>query len=128
MLRETTPNAHAVRRRKGDGAGSQEHAHRRAADDGEMARLHSRIDDHDRDIKQIIETQRVVAESIAGLTGPVGRLADVLETWNNVKGFWWTVKMLSSAAKVLVPLLLFAAALFAAFWLYAKTGQWEFRQ
>jgi hypothetical protein len=126
--RSTTPDAHAARRRKRDPADSEAHAHRRADDEGDMARLHVRIDDlagmvggNTRDINRIDGTLTQLASTMQGLTDNTGRLADVLEAWNNVKGFWWTVKAMSTLTKLIMPVLL----LFAAVWLFAKTGQWK---
>lgn len=93
-----------------------------------MARLHVRIDDlagmvggNTRDITRIDGTLTTLASTMQGLTDNTGRLADVLEAWNNVKGFWWTIKAMSTLAKLAAPVLL----LFAAVWLFAKTGQWK---
>jgi len=126
--RSTTPDAHADRRRKRDPADSEAHAHRFADDEGDMARLHVRIDDlagmvggNTRDINRIDGTLTKLASTMQGLTDNTGRLADVLEAWNNVKGFWWTVKAMSTLTKLIMPVLL----LFAAVWLFAKTGQWK---
>ncbi len=128
MDRSTTPDAHADRRRKRDPADSEAHAHRCAADEGDLARLHVRIDDlagmvggNTRDINRIDGTLTKLASTMQGLTDNTGRLADVLEAWNNVKGFWWTVKAMSTLTKLIMPVLL----LFAAVWLFAKTGQWK---
>jgi hypothetical protein len=126
--RSTTPDAHAALRRKRDPADSEAHAHRRADDEGDMARLHVRIDDlagmvggNTRDINRIDGTLTQLASTMQGLTDNTGRLADVLEALNNVKGFWWTVKAMSTLTKLIMPVLL----LFAAVWLFAKTGQWK---
>lgn len=128
MDRDTTPNAHASRRRKHDPADSDAHAHRRADDDDDMARMHVRLNDlagmvggNTRDINRIDATLATLVDSMQGLTDNTGRLADVMEAWNNVKGFWWTVKALSTLAKLAAPILL----LFAAVWLFAKTGNWK---
>lgn len=128
MDRSTTPDAHAARRRKRDPADSEAHAHRRADDEGDMARLHVRIDDlagmvggNTRDINRIDGTLTQLASTMQGLTDNTGRLADVLEALNNVKGFWWTVKAMSTLTKLIMPVLL----LFSAVWLFAKTGQWK---
>lgn len=128
MEREVTPNPHEARRRKHDPADSEAHAHRRATDDDDLARLHIRIDDiagmvggNTRDITRIDGTLATLVSSMQGLTDNTGRLADVLEAWNNVKGFWWTMKALSALAKLAAPILLFVAAV----WVLAKTGQWK---
>lgn len=86
-----------------------------------MLRLHDRVDDHERDIARIDGTLTKLVDNMQGLTDNTGRLADVLEAWNNVKGFWWTIKAMSALAKLAAPVLLFIAAL----WLFAKTGQWK---
>lgn len=121
MERGTTPNGHAARRRKNDPADSEAHAHRRATDEDAIIRLHDRVDDHDRDILRIDGTLTDLVSNMKGLTDNTGRLADVLEAWNNVRGFWWTIKALSALARLIAPILLFMAAL----WLFAKTGHWK---
>ena len=84
-------------------------------------RLHDRVDDHDSDILRIDGTLTRLVDNMQGLTDNTGRLADVLEAWNNVKGFWWTIRALSTLAKITAPLLLFIGAV----WLFAKTGHWK---
>lgn len=128
MDRAATPNGNASRRRKFDPDNSEAHAHRRADDEGDVARLHVRIDDlagiiggNTRDINRIDGTLTQLAGTMQGLTDNTGRLADVLEAWNNVKGFWWTVKAVGTLTKLVMPLLV----LFAAVWLFAKTGIWK---
>ncbi|OZB37538.1 MAG: hypothetical protein B7X50_12390 [Alishewanella sp. 34-51-39] len=54
------------------------------------------------------------------LTENMGRIAEVLEAWNNARGFWITVKFFSAFAKVLLPIIAVAAASYA----FVKTGQW----
>lgn len=84
-------------------------------------RLHDRVDDHDRDIMRIDGTLSRLVDNMQGLTDNTGRLADVLEAWNNVKGFWWTMRAFGTLAKVVTPLLLFVGAV----WLLGKTGNWK---
>ena len=110
-------------RRRTDPDDSESHVHRRATDGEAVLALHSRVEDHDRKIGEILETQRAMTENLKKLTENTGRLADVLEAWNNVKGFWWTLKLISSAAKIAVPMLAFVGAV----WYFAKTGHWEIK-
>lgn len=62
-----------------------------------------------------------MTENLKKLTDNTGRLADVLEAWQNVKGFWWTLRLMSTGAKIVIPI----AAVGVAIWLYIKTGHWE---
>lgn len=110
-------------RRRHDPEDSEAHAHRRRTDEDAVIILHARIDDHDRHIKQILESQRDFSEYMKMLTANTGRLADVLEAWNNVKGFWWTMKVMAGGAKILIPLIAFCAAI----WFFLKTGQWDLK-
>lgn len=121
MERGITTGPNNPRRRRHDPEDSEAHAHRRATDADAVARLHDRVDDHERDITRIDGTLTQLVANMQGLTDNTGRLADVLEAWNNVKGFWWTIKAMSTMAKLAAPILMLAAAL----WLFAKTGQWR---
>lgn len=123
MQREHTPNPHQARRRKSDPDDSQAHVHRRMTDSDAVLYLHERVDDHERAIEQIIASQRDMADNLKKLTENTGRLADVLEAWNNVKGFWWTIRMVGAVAKILIPIMMLGGAI----WLFIKTGNWELR-
>lgn len=127
MDRDATPNAHQARRRKHDPADSDAHAHRRADDDDDMARMHVRLNDlagmvggNTRDINRIDATLATLIDSMQGLTDNTGRLADVLEAWNNAKGFLITLRVLMSALKAILPIAVFLGAL----WIFLKTGRW----
>ena len=115
-----TPN-----RRRGDPDDSQAHVHRRSTDDDAVLRLHSRLDDHDRKLEEVFEILRSNAENLKSLNDNLGRVADVLETMSNLKGFWLTVKLLSSVSKVMLPPLLVFGALAGAVYVYLKTGMWR---
>lgn len=121
MERGVTHGPHNPRRRQHDPEDSEAHAHRRTTDADSVMRLHDRVDDHDREILRLDGTIGELVRNMKGLTDNTGRLADVLEAWNNVRGFWWTIKALSALAKLASPILLFLAAM----WVLAKTGQWK---
>lgn len=108
-------------RRRADPDDSEAHVHRRVTDDDTVLHLHDRVNDHDRKIGEILAAQQAMTENLKKLTENTGRLADVLEAWNNVKGFWWTLKLISSGAKIIIPVLAFIGAV----WYFAKTGHWE---
>ena len=120
-VREKTTAPHAARRRKNDPEDSQAHVHRRETDAEAVLRLHNRIDDHDQTINMLLDSHRDMSDNIKKLTENTGRLADVLEAWANVKGFWWTLKMIGSGVKIAVPVV----AVIGAAWLFFKTGRWE---
>lgn len=121
MPREQTSAPHAARRRKTDPDDSHGHVHRRNTDADAVLHLHARVDEHDSLIADILAAQRDMTDNLRKLTDNTGRLADVLEAWNNVKGFWWTMKLLSTSAKIFIPLLAVAAAVVY----FVKTGQWR---
>lgn len=123
MQRDHTPNPHQARRRRSDPEDSEAHVHRRTTDSDAVLYLHERVDDHERAIKQIIVSQRDMAENLKKLTENTGRLADVLEAWNNVKGFWWTIRGVGAVAKILIPIMVLGGAI----WWFIKTGRWELR-
>jgi len=127
LNRDKTPNPYAARRRATDNQDSEAHAHRRVFDDESAARLHARVDDHDKRITQHDAVLSGLVTNMEGLTANTGRLADVLEAWSNVKGFWWTLKLVGSGVRILSPIVLFCCALGAAIWLFARTGHWDFR-
>ena len=102
-------------RRRTDPEDSQAHAHRRKTDSDTVLHLHSRIADCEESILKLLEAQKHVTDSMAKLTDNMGRIAEVLEAWNNAKGFWATLRFMSAAAKVLVPIMVVTGAIWAAF-------------
>lgn len=127
MNRDTTANPQQARLRHHDPDDSEAHVHRRDTDDEAVMRLHDRVGDAEESIKRINDILGELVPNMRGLTENTGRLADVLEAWSNIKGFWWTLRMVSGGVKIVLPIVLFAGALVAAIWLFGKTGQWEFR-
>lgn len=92
--------------------------HKRAGD--AMTHVHARLQDCEDSIAGLIESNRKISATLEALAENIGRVAEVLEAFNNAKGFWLTIKFLSAFAKVLLPILLFAGAL----WVFLKTGHW----
>ena len=127
MNRDVTPRPHEARRRRNDPEDSQAHAHRRASDSEAVLRLHDRVGDTERRLDTHDELLGTLAANMGDLTKNTGRLADVLEAWSNIRGFWWTLKMMGCAVKLLMPFILFGTAVLAAVWLYGKTGVWEWK-
>lgn len=105
-------------RRATDPEDSQAHVHRRKTDSDAVLHLHSRIADCEESILKLLEAQKHVTDSMTRLTDNMGRIAEVLEAWNNAKGFWLTLKFMSGAAKVLLPIL----AISGAIWAVVKSG------
>lgn len=105
-------------RRATDPEDSQAHVHRRKTDSDAVLQLHSRIADCEESILKLLEAQKHVTDSMTRLTDNMGRIAEVLEAWNNAKGFWLTLKFMSGAAKVLLPIL----AISGAIWAVVKAG------
>lgn len=116
----TMPN-----RRRSDPDDSEAHVHRRSTDAETVLQMHSRLDDHDRKLNKVFEILRSNAENLKSLNDNLGRVADVLETISNLKGFWITLKLISTVSKVVLPPLLILGAIFGALYLYLKTGIWS---
>lgn len=121
MNRDGTPNPHTASRRRTDSEDSEAHAHRRRADSDAVLHLHGRVADCEQSIRQLLESHREMALNMKSLNLNLGRVADVLEALGNLKGFWWTMKLMSTFAKAAIPLLALAGAI----WLFIRTGQWN---
>lgn len=107
-------------RRRNDPDDFDAHLHRRKTDEEVVLHLHSRVADCEESIQKLLESQKVITENLQRLAENTGRLANILEAWNNVQGFWWTLKLLSTVAKALIPIAAFGAVV----WAFIKTGQW----
>lgn len=112
--------ATASNRRRGDPDESEAHVHRRKTDTEAVLHLHGRVADCEESIGKLLEAQREMTTNMRTLTDNMGRIAEVLEAWNNAKGFWVTLKFMSGFSKVALPIIAFTGAL----WLFIKTGQW----
>ena len=110
-----------MRRRHADPEDSEAHVHRRATDSEAVLRLHDRVDDHDRKFADHDSVIGKMAENLQNLNQNLSRVADVLEALNNVKGFWLTLRLISGAAKIVLPI----AVVIGAMWVFLKTGQWS---
>lgn len=107
-------------RRRHDPEDSEAHVHRRKTDDDAVLHLHGRIADCEESIIRLLEAQQAMTTNMQSLTENMGRIAEVLEAWNNARGFWLTVKFVSAFAKVMFPIVAVGAAIYA----FVKTGQW----
>lgn len=105
-------------RRKTDPDDSQAHVHRRKTDSDTILHLHSRIQDCEESIEKLLQAQQKMTDNLIPLTDNLGRVAEVLEAWNNAKGFWVTLKFISATAKILIPI----AAIAGASWIAFKSG------
>jgi hypothetical protein len=47
-------------------------------------------------------------------------VAEVLEAWNNAKGFILTLKLISGGVKIIAPIVAFVVIT----WVFIKTGKW----
>lgn len=121
MDRTKTPDPRTARRRRNDPDDSEAHAHRRQTDTDAVLHLHGRVADCEDSINKLLESHREMGENLKSLNLNIGRVADVLEAIGNLKGFWWTVRMMSTGAKIVIPILGFVGAV----WLLIKTGQWR---
>ena len=102
-------------RRRTDPDESEAHVHRRKTDAEAVLRLHDRVDDHDHKFFEHDKLIESFGRSIEALNQNMGRVADVLETFTNLRGFWATLKLLSAGSKVVLSLVAFSAALWGAF-------------
>jgi hypothetical protein len=82
--------------------------------------MHNRLDDCEESIKLLLESNRDTAELLKSLTGELGRVAEVLEAWNNAKGFILTLKLISGGVKIIAPIIAFVVIA----WVFIKTGKW----
>ena len=114
MLRENKP------RRRGYPEDSQAHVHRRRIDGEAVLHLHSRVADCEDSIEKLLVANQQMTEHLKMLNDNIGRVAEVLEAWNNAKGFWATLKFMSAVTRIVIPVIAF----FAALMLLIKTGQW----
>lgn len=121
MDRAKTANSNFSKRRHNDAEDSQASVHRRRTDEDAVLHLHGRVADCEASIEKLLVSHRDMAENMKSLNLNLGRVADVLEALGNLKGFWWTVSLMSTVAKAALPLLALAAAI----WFFAKTGQWK---
>lgn len=92
--------------------------HKRLGD--AMDHIHQRLNNHDEAIMRLVAGQQVLSETMERLVLNVGRVAEVLEAFNNAKGFWLTLKFISGFAKIMLPILVFAGLAWAAFAMYLK--------
>ena len=107
-------------RRKTDPEESQAHVHRRKSDADSILHMHNRLDDCEESIKLLLESNRATAELLQSLSEELGRVAEVLEAWNNAKGFILTLKLISGGVKVIAPIVAFVVIT----WVFIKTGKW----
>jgi uncharacterized membrane protein len=82
--------------------------------------MHNRLDDCEKSIQILLESNRATAESLKSLTENLGRVAEVLEAWNNAKGFWLTLKLVGGGVRVVSPIVAFVVVV----WVFIKTGKW----
>lgn len=119
--------AENVEKRKDNGHyhGEVNHEHRR--DSEPLGHLHRRVDDCEQhviqmrtDISALKNQQSLMAGEFAQLNQYIGRMAEIMEAWNNAKGFWSVMQFVTAFVKVAAALGLF----FAAIWVFLKTGVW----
>lgn len=98
-----------------------EYLRRRSMTESEMINdLNERVLDCERKIKNVTEEQATVSLQITELNIHISRIADILEAWNNVKGFWSVMRLISNAAKVGMIII---GAILAVF-IFIRTGHW----
>lgn len=105
-----------------------QHMHRRSTDPvNSMWRLHRRMDDCEKnvseikkDISDLKNQQGALTNEFTQMNQHVGRMAEIMEAWNNAKGFWAVMRFMSAFAKVSV----IVGGLAAAIWIFLKTGYW----
>lgn len=108
--------------RAGDGLDSKEHLHRRKTDRENALHAHVRLDDHEEKIvhltavtDQLLSGQTDLVKTLGKLNDNATIIAEVLTAWGSVKGFWATLKFISAAGRVLLPMIVFVGAVYAFF-------------
>lgn len=103
------------------------HFHRRQSDTDAILHAHHRLDQHEQKIDELLTGQAEIislvrqyeagqialVDTMAKLNKNATRIAEVLDAWSSVKGFWTTLKFISAASKIVAPILLFIGGLYA---------------
>ena len=76
--------------------------HRRDTDNNAILHLHDRVDDHDLRFAKMENVIQGFAENVRQLNENMGRIASVLEFFRDLRGFWATLKLASTFAKVIL--------------------------
>ncbi len=94
--------------------------HRRKTDAQNIKVLHRRVTDCELSIKQLEIDHGLIKDRLESICTAMNRVANILETWNNLEGFWKTVNWIARSVKMLMIILAFLAAVYVAL----KTGNW----
>lgn len=108
--------------RSGDSKDSKEYLHRRKTDRENAIHAHVRLDDHEEKINHLTAVTDSLLSGQTDLVKTLGKLndnatiiAEVLSAWGSVKGFWTTLKFISAAGRVLLPVVIFFGVIYAFF-------------
>ncbi len=118
-----------TKKRAGDHAESSEYLHRRKTDREYVIQAHTRLDDHEERLQshaklltglaqvdeQIISGQKALVLQLSALNENASKIAEILGAWGSVKGFWTTLKFISAASKIIIPIIVFFGAIYAFF-------------
>ena len=93
------------------------HFHRRQTDTDAILHAHHRLDQHEQKIDELLTGQAAgqiaLVDTMSKLNTNATRIAEVLDAWSSVKGFWTTLKFISAASKIIAPILLFVGGIYA---------------
>ena len=80
-----------------------------------------RFDDKLRDCKKDVDVELdSIASSIKQMQADIQAMKDILEAWNNMKGFASGMRFVSTVIKIMTPVVVFFGGIY---WFF-HTGQW----
>ena len=86
-----------------------------------LSKHEKRLEDKLRDCKKDVDAElETIALSIKQLQSDIQAMRDILEAWNNMKGFASGMRFFSTAIKILTPIVVFFGGVY---WFF-HTGQW----
>lgn len=100
---------------------SKVHYHRRSTDpENAILRLHSRVSDCETSIEKLIVGQAELSHEFKTVSENIKSIADILNAWNNARGFLSTLDFVAGFLKVGMVI----GASFLMIWIFLKTGVW----
>ena len=86
-----------------------------------FGRQERRFEDKLHDCKKEVDVELdSIAQSIKRMEADIQAMKDILEAWNNMKGFASGMRFVSTVFKVIMPIVMFIVGVY---WLL-KTGHW----
>lgn len=89
---------------------------------GKLNDLDSRLTVHQQDVSRISADITKITDTLTGIHTTI---REVVEVWNNAKGFGNTVKFFSTVSKVVMPIMVVFSAIAAIWiWIYHNAHKW----